>query len=365
MTSFYEYSKTCTIHEFAIQLVLYFTPITSVNMVLPHPNASTTGVDPPLILKHGQWKGIWKSNLDHVMVPSHETEDAYFSDLPRLWACFCRVTMARIGGRRGPDNQTVGRRRINQYDNLSFTEFYAANIGRQPSQYKGKLLGYLVHAHCWVLFGRVEGLKLKEAKLAKLVQVCRKYWRNNKLWQLADYDVRFIEPRQVLSEFEHDFAIYQNPLVVSEVQKAMNCAGIEGLRESRSRHLPSHFRSIPLEVAVLIAEWVCPIKYTLDDIKNTGNMLLVFEWKLPDWFWRGRLDERLFIELDKLKKARSPVSWQLRLNLMCLIVDRARFSSNGLASRERVLGVILDLEEAYLNQARVTQEKLALKGIAN
>lgn len=117
MTSFYEYSKTCTIHEFAIQLVLYFTPITSVNMVLPHPNASTTGVDPPLvcllcgmevpatydsgianiyehdqILKHGQWKGIWKSNLDHVMVPSHETEDAYFSDLPRLWACFCRVS---------------------------------------------------------------------------------------------------------------------------------------------------------------------------------------------------------------------------------------------------------------------------------
>ena len=147
-----------------------------------------------------------------------------------------------------------------------------------------------------------------------------------------------------------------------EVQKAMDCAPVESLRESRSRHLPSHLSSISLEVAALIAEWVCPVKYTLDDIKNTGNMLLVFEWKLPDWFWKGRLDERLFIELDQ----RSPVSWQLRLNLMCLVVDRTRSSSNGLASRERVLGALLDLEEAYLNQAKTSQgERLRKKEIAN
>ncbi|KAJ5681247.1 hypothetical protein N7536_012386 [Penicillium majusculum] len=166
--------------------------------------------------------------------------------------------MARIGGRKGPDNQTVDGRRINQYDDPGFTQFYAANIGRLPSQYKGKLLGYLIHAHCWVLFGRVEGLKLKETKLAKLVQVCRKHWhwRNNKLWRLEDYNVEFIEPRQVLSEFEYGFDIYQNPLVVPEVQKAMNCAHVKSLQKLRSRHLPSHFSSIPLEIAVLIAEWV-------------------------------------------------------------------------------------------------------------
>ena len=91
-------------------------------------------------------------------------------------------------------------------------------------------------------------------------------------------------------------------------------------------------------------------------------MLLAFEWELLDWFWKERLDERLFIELDKLKKARSPVSWQLRLNLMCLVVDRTRFSSNGLASRERVLGVIPDLEKVYLNQAKASQgEELPIK----
>lgn len=274
--------------------------------------------------------------------------------------------MARIGGRKGPHSQAVGGSRINRCEDDDFTQFYAANIGRQPSHYKGKLLGYIIHAHCWVLCSQIEGLKLKEAKLAKLVQVCRNHWRHNKLWKLIDYNVEFIVPHQVLSEFEYGFDIYQNPLVVPEVQKAMNCANVESLRESRSRHLPSHFSSIPLEVAVLITEWICPVKYTLDDIKNTGNMLLVFGWKLPDLFWQGRMDDHLFIELDKLKKARSPVGWQLRLNLMCLVVDRTRFSSNGLASRERVLGVILDLEKAYLDQAKANQgERLALKGIAN
>ncbi|KAJ5426391.1 hypothetical protein N7465_001461 [Penicillium sp. CMV-2018d] len=345
-------------------------------MVLPRPHASTTGVNPPLILKRSPWKGIWKSKLDHVMVPSHEIEETYFSDFPRLWACFCRViikesdtkyrltgihiarhhagypyytpndpAMARIGGRKGPHSQTVGGSRINRCEDDDFTQFYAANIGRQPSHYKGKLLGYIIHAHCWVLFSRIEGLKLKEAKLAKLVQVGRNHWRHNKLWKLIDYNVEFIVPHQVLSEFEYGFDIYQNPLVVPEVQKAMNCANVE---KSAGIKKPS----IRLEVAVLIAEWICPVKYTLDDIKNTGNMLLVFGWKLPDWFWQGRMDDHLFIELDKLKKARSPLSWQLRLNLMCLVVDRTRFSSNGLASRERVFGVILDLEKAYLNQAK-------------
>ncbi|KAJ5968171.1 hypothetical protein N7501_004419 [Penicillium viridicatum] len=273
-------------------------------MVLLCPYASTTDVNPPLvcllcgmevpesyasgiadtyehdqILKQSQWKGIWKSNLDHVMVPSHEIEEAYFSDFPRLWACFCRVSkresdtkyrltgihiakhhaaypyytpndpaMARIGGRKCPDNHTVDGSRINRYEGHDFTQFYAANIGRQPSHYKGKLLGYIIHAHCWVLFSRIEGLKLKEAKLAKLVQVCRNHWRKNKLWNLGDYNVQFILPHEVLSEFEYGFDIYQNPLVVPEVQKAMNCANVERLRESRSRHLPSHFSSIPLEV---------------------------------------------------------------------------------------------------------------------
>lgn len=87
-------------------------------MVLPRRDVTTTGVDPPPIcllcgmaipwlydpglsislsgsqlLKESQWrKTYWRSKLKHVMVPSHEVEEAYLSNLPQLWACFCRAS---------------------------------------------------------------------------------------------------------------------------------------------------------------------------------------------------------------------------------------------------------------------------------
>jgi hypothetical protein len=76
----------------------------------------------------------------------------------------------------------------------------------------------------------------------------------------------------------------------------------------------------------------------------------VFGWELPEWFWRARLNSHLhlfFFELDKTSKIRSPADWQLWLNLMSLVADRSRFVSTGLANRERVLGVMLALEEVY------------------
>lgn len=134
------------------------------------------------------------------------------------------------------------------------------------------------------------------------------------------------------------------------IQKAIDNANIESLRGSdvEFHRLPSHFQKIPLDVAILITECVCPVKYTVDDITNTKNMLSVFQWKLPDWFWRGRLNEHLLIELGELKKASSTVGWQLALDMMSLVLDRARYSSSGLANRERVLGIMFALEKTYL-----------------
>lgn len=113
------------------------------------------------------------------MMDEHPENPCYAPNNPKL---------ARIGGRKRA-----------RYDNHTFTQFYPASLGRQPSKYKGKLIGYTVHAHCWVLLGRVEGLKLNEAKLAKLVQVCRKYWNNGKSWEIYGIKLSPIEPRQVPS----------------------------------------------------------------------------------------------------------------------------------------------------------------------
>ena len=184
------------------------------------------------------------------------------------------------------------------------------------------------------------------------------------MWRLYDKNVRFVQPLQDLLQYEYGCDIYQNPLV-PKVQQALDCADVESLRQSKGR-ISSRSSNIPLEVSILIAEWVCPIKHTLSDIRNTGNMLLVFGWNLPDWFWQRRLDEGLFIELDKLKKVMSPVGWQLRLNLMCLVVGRTEFrSSSGLASRERVLKSILALKKPYLNLESAKEKALIEKGKKN
>jgi hypothetical protein len=234
------------------------------------------------------------------------------------------------------------------YDNIFFTSFYAADIGRQPDQLRGKKIGYIVHAHCWVLFERVLGTKLTQRNLTKLIPTCRKYWRENELWWLHDYNISWVEPTQFLSTLELGYDIYQNPLVIPAVQKAIEVAKVEAERPNFC------FRKIsfPLEISLLISEWVCPVNHTGNDIKNIKNMLLTFQWKLPESFWRVRLNEDLFIELDELKKAESLVDWQvLRLGLMSLVSDRKWYFSSGLGNRERVLGIMVEIKKAYLEKS--------------
>lgn len=69
------------------------------------------------------------------------------------------------------------------------------------------------------------------------------------------------------------------------------------------------------------------------------NMLLAFRWELPDWFWRRRLAEDFFFELDILRKSSSPPpSWMnlqiLRLDVMRLTFDRTLYPHSGLADRQ-------------------------------
>jgi hypothetical protein len=60
-----------------------------------------------------------------------------------------------------------------------------------------------------------------------------------------------------------------------------------------------------MELTVLISEYVCPEDYTLDDVEDMRNMLLAFQWNLPDWFWRRWFREDLFFELNILMKSTS------------------------------------------------------------
>jgi hypothetical protein len=99
---------------------------------------------------------------------------------------------------------------------------------------------------------------------------------------------------------------------------------------------------------VLISGYVCHItEYTVEDVQNLKNMLLGFGWELPVWFWRSRLDESLFFELEKPTDT-SPVDWNLRLNLMSLVAGQIKPVPSGLVNRERVLGVMFALKKPEL-----------------
>ena len=321
------------------------------------------------------------------MVPSTELEEADLGDFPRLGPCFYRArefedldlrptildaltitvmkeseTKYRLTGINMiedhsnellyiPNDPTVARiggKTNARYDNIRFTSFYAANIGRQPIRLHDKNIGYIVHAHCWVLFERVLGTKLTQRNLAKFVQTSRKFWSKNELWGLRDHKISWVEPTQILSTLELGHDIYQNSLVIPAVQKAIDVAKVEAKRPNYC------FQKIsfPLEISVLIAEWVCPVNHTGKDIKNTENMLLAFQWKLPDYFWRVRLNEKLFIELYELKKSESPLDCQvLRLGLMSLVSDRKWYFHSGLGNWERVLEIMVDMKKAYLEKS--------------
>lgn len=232
-----------------------------------------------------------------------------------------------------------------QYHPRVFTEFYATNIRsrRPPNKFKGKRIGYFIHAHCWSLFGQVEGLGLHNIKLAKLVKVCRKYWGPKNSWWGSCSD--FTGP-SITVDISRDLGESQNPLMISAIQQAIDSA------KTACDDLPSGLRFLPLELMVLISEYICPMTdYTVDDVQNLRNMLLGFRWELPQWFWRVRLDENLFFELGKYKDSSSLDSIRLesriRLNLMSFVADPKKLKDSGLANRERVLRQMRDLKEAY------------------
>lgn len=142
--------------------------------------------------------------------------------------------------------------------------------------------------------------------------------------------------------------IYKNPLVVLEVQKAIQKA-IDSATKTKEKCMQSRCSPVPLEVAIMIAEWTCPVDYTPADVKNTRNMLSAWQWTLPSCFWKSRLKEDIFIELKSLGESNYEIDWQaLRLNLMALISDREWYFYSGLPNCERVLGFMTAIKADFL-----------------
>ncbi|KAJ5568627.1 hypothetical protein N7450_011113 [Penicillium hetheringtonii] len=145
-----------------------------------------------LKLDRQPWTKYWKpSRAEHFMVSAYEVENAhYIRKFPRLWCCLYRAiikdskTKYRLTGitstpnwqgpfyaLNDPAKARITGKKNAQYHSQAFTQFYAANITRQPRVYKDKTIGYVIHAHCWALLGHVEGPGLNNMNLVRLIRV--------------------------------------------------------------------------------------------------------------------------------------------------------------------------------------------------
>lgn len=245
------------------------------------------------------------------------------------------VNLARIGhkGRGNP-----------RYPHSSFTRVYPARIGRQPVDFNGKPIGYVIHAHCWALLKQVVGTTFNNTELQRFIRAARKFWHKHTFWGLL-YDCFPLGPDSGADSEEdsEEPHVYQSnphhsPFIVPEIQSAIQRA------KNINSHPSSDFTSLPLELRIQIVEFVCPVKYEELHVETTRNMLSAFGWILPGSFWKLRLpSNRLLFELDSLKEI-SPGGWQsISLDLMPLFCNRAKYVSCGLANRERVLKLIDDI----------------------
>jgi len=252
--------------------------------------------------------------------------------------------IASIGGIAGLDSC------YGKYDSDIFTRFWVANMERQPSHYKGGLHGFLIHAHCWVLLTKTIGATPipTEIQVRKLVLSSRKHWRDHKLHGLVDMRTLCMLNKEVSLLYTYGCDIYENPPFIPALQEVITR---EKNRAWNAQIRPG-LNKFPMEINIMISEWVCPVDYILKDIGDMRNLLLAFQWKLPDWFWKRRLKakEYLFFELDVLRKSGSPVNWQiLKLDLMSLYSDQGWYSRSGLANRERIFKNILAIKDLGLS----------------
>lgn len=224
---------------------------------------------------------------------------------------------------RDPQKARIGSSLVNP-EASSCTFFWEADVLHPENNQNAPLeqIGYSVHAHCWVLVGRIIGLDLIKANLKLFLTAVEQFWAQNAdLWDRslsraeANYDRQLDAcpddssdlPSETESEIydSYDVILCQNPAVVPRIQEIIEQA-TQSHSESPPQPTPSSLVShVPLDIAIQIVE--CS---KLVGIKDTRNMLAAFGWRLPDSYWKKSCNMDLIFEYADLHKANCPVDWQ-------------------------------------------------------
>ncbi|KAJ5975342.1 hypothetical protein N7481_009049 [Penicillium waksmanii] len=315
------------------------------------------------------------TDQDQVLVPVKNVEEHYLVNYPWLGGCTFRAiasdrngrfhltgiciadwrcsdlrdfavvpkdsSMARIGARSGEIPVLPG----SSCHDPAFTHFRLRGIrDAMPEQQTSPGTGYLLHAHCWVLLGRQIcdpiQTKLETLDLKQLVHTARSMRVADKPSWIFRADRSPANPL-VIPRIQNIIALAER--AVKLTRKARTSA-VQSIQESH----PSHpMNGVPMDIALLIAEDICRPDCNSWEATNLRNLLSVFEWELPESFWRRRVNEDVFFELKEIRKSNTQVNWQLlRLELMQLHGYPLNYRT-GLRVRIQVLQTLKELMSAY------------------
>jgi hypothetical protein len=183
------------------------------------------------------------------------------------------------------------------------------------------------------------GTEFTLSNLSKLAEVSRRYWRQEE---------KPVNKPAIESTSLHrpNDDTYQSPLFIPGIGETIN--RFQFLSFMRPG-VVSTFSQLSMDIAVLIADLVCPVNYSLKDVRDIEILVSISQWRLPQSFWSLRLDEIAIFELKPLKSSKTLVNWQLlRLALMRLVVDETSPVSGGLLIRAQTMRKMEGIKEMYL-----------------
>lgn len=286
---------------------------------------------------------------------------------------------------RDPQNARIGYDRFAPEDSTC-TPFWRADVLQPENNQVAPLeqIGYCVHAHCWILVGRIIGLELVKADLKLFLIAVEQFWaKNTELWHRFLLKRVGFEPgsdrgpdrdpddytseteSEALSEYEcdpefkdrHKLPIWENPAIVPTIQDIIERA-MQSHSESRLQRTPSSLVShVPLDIAIEIVE--CS---KLATIKDTRNLLAGFGWRLPDSYWKSRCKMDLIFEYADLHKTQRPVDWQfIGLATEELMEDPEWERNTGLGTRRWIFRQLKQIKTIFLDL--LEQERLNPGGL--
>jgi hypothetical protein len=219
-------------------------------------------------------------------------------------------------------------------------------------------LGYAVHAHCWVLVERAIGRALVESNLQVFKQALLQFWdeqedgiRDLVCPEPDPEDTNSFNPISSAVRYNLYGGRYRNPANVPEIRRLVEQATQTDIHDGPCHQKPSGLPQVPLEIAMMIVDAIYyDNNYNAARIEDTQNLLVAFQWTLPDTYWQSRCYKDLIFEVKDLIEGDISVNWQsLCLVLEGLLVDHEWYSMSGLGNRARIFQMLKRIKVILLH----------------